>query len=83
MSDTRIVEIRDFLFAPTTRVWIYGVSIAVIAVLQGYGIIVDEKVSLWTGLVSAVIGAANLGILAIPNVPTNAPYSAFDTENKA
>lgn len=83
MSDTRVVEVKDFLFSPSTRLWIYGVAIAVIAILQFYGIIVDGSVVLWTGLVSAVIGGGALGVLAIPNVPKNAPYDAFQTGNKA
>ena len=72
-----VVEVRDFLFAPTTRKWIYGVSIAVIALLQGYGILIDTQAELWTGIASAVVGMANLGVLSIPNVPTVNPYTVF------
>jgi hypothetical protein len=51
--------------------------IAVIALLEGYGVIIDSQAGLWTGLASALIGGAGLGVLAIPNVPKPTAYDAF------
>lgn len=62
-------QVENFLLQPTTRLWVYSVTIVVIALLQGYGILLNTQAQLWTGVASAVLGIANLGVLAIPNVP--------------
>lgn len=41
------------------RKWLYGVTVAVLAVLAGYGVISDDQVPLWLALVGAVLGIAS------------------------
>lgn len=43
---------------PQVRSWLYGISLAVIALLGGYGLIADELAPLWIALASAVLGTA-------------------------
>ena len=50
------------------RLWLYGVIIAAIAILSGYGLLGPDEVPLWTALVVALLGmgapavaAANVG----------------------
>ena len=55
-------------FTEERRLWLYGVIIAAIAILSGYGLLGPDEVPLWTALVEAVLGmgapvvaAANVG----------------------
>ena len=36
------------------RAWIYNVSIAALLVLAGYGIVENEMVAVWSGLLGAI-----------------------------
>ena len=42
----------------STRTAVYGVALAVIALLVGYNVLADDKAPLWIALVSAVLAAA-------------------------
>lgn len=68
-TSPQVSQVENFLLAPQTRTWIYLVSIALIALATGYGVIAGPQVQLWTNLADAVLGIGNLGVLAIPNVP--------------
>ena len=55
-------------FTEERRLWLYGVIIAAIAILSGYGLLGPDEVPLWTALVVALLGiggpavaAANVG----------------------
>ena len=55
-------------FTEERRLWLYGVIIAAIALLSGYGLLGPDEVPLWTALVVALLGiggpavaAANVG----------------------
>lgn len=39
-----------------TRAWIYRISMALVPVLTGYGVISEGKAALWLGLIGAVLG---------------------------
>ena len=41
---------------PVARTWLYGVVIAVIALLGGYGLITDSIAPLWVALAAALLG---------------------------
>lgn len=43
---------------PQIRSWLYGISLAVIMLLGGYGIITEETAPLWISFASAVLGTA-------------------------
>ena len=50
----------------STRHYIYGICLAVIALASGYGLIVADEVPLWTGIVVAVLGVGS-NTLAVKN----------------
>lgn len=41
------------------RKWLYGVTVAVLVILAGYGVISDDQVPLWLALAGAVLGIAS------------------------
>ena len=41
---------------PAVRIWLYGVVLAVIALLGGYGLITDTIAPLWVALAAALLG---------------------------
>lgn len=41
---------------PAVRIWLYGVVLAVIALLGGYGLITDSVAPLWVALAAALLG---------------------------
>lgn len=41
---------------PVARTWLYGVVLAVIALLGGYGLITDTIAPLWVALAAALLG---------------------------
>lgn len=43
---------------PQVRAWLYGICLAVIALLGAYGIITAEVVPMWISLASAILGTA-------------------------
>lgn len=53
---------------PTVRKWMYGVGLAVVAVLIGYGIVTAEQGNLWISLITALLGFN--GVLSVANTPT-------------
>lgn len=52
------------IMTPTVRAWLYGIGLAVCALLVAYGVLTDENVTLWNALIGAVLG------MAIVNTPT-------------
>lgn len=48
-------EHLDWL-TPTVRTWLYGVVLAVIALLGGYGLITNSIAPLWVALAAALLG---------------------------
>ena len=62
-------EHLDWL-TPVVRTWLYGVVLAVIALLGGYGLITDTIAPLWVALAAALLGQGT----AIAHTPkTGAP----------
>lgn len=59
---------------PALRKYLYGVGIAVLAVLAVYGVVGKEELPTWVLLVGAVFGVGTNG-LAIANVPARGPRS--------
>ena len=47
-----------WLMTATGRRWIYGVSVASIALLVAYGIVRSDQAPLWLSLAAAVLGLA-------------------------
>ena len=56
------------IMTPTVRAWLYGIGIAVCALLVAYGVLTDETVLLWNSLIAAVLG------IAIGNTPTRGSH---------
>lgn len=55
---------------------IYGIAIAAIALVAGYGLIDPEKIPLWLGLIAALLGLA-APITALRNITPD----GFDSKN--
>ena len=53
--------------SPEVRLWMYGILVALAALLIGYGILTVEQGGLWLALFAAVLGVGNL--IAARNVP--------------
>ena len=53
---------------PLIRRYIYGVVLAFIPILVGFGVISPEQVQLWLNLAAAVLGLGATA-LALPNTP--------------
>lgn len=53
--------------SPAARLWMYGVAVAVAALLIGYGILTIEQGGLWLAVVGAILGTGNA--VAARNVP--------------
>lgn len=74
-------ERLDWL-TPTVRTWLYGVTLALIALLGGYGLITDTIAPLWVALAAALLGQGT----AMAHAPKtgNAPGggSPSDTINR-
>lgn len=65
----------ETLTSPSARKWLYGVTIAVIAVLTGYDVITTDKAPLWLALAAAILGvvAPAVAIKHVPNTDDPAP----------
>ena len=59
-----------FITDPAIRKYVYGVVLAMIPVLVGFGLISPEQVQLWLNLAAAVLGLGTTG-LAVANTPKN------------
>lgn len=59
------------------RGWIYAVGSAVLLLLGGYGIIANEKVTLWVGVLGAVTN-----YIAATNTPIRPPDKNHEEETK-
>ncbi|MCG7610324.1 hypothetical protein [Mycobacterium sp. CnD-18-1] len=57
-------KIAAKLTDPKTRLWLYTVASALLAVLVGYGVVEADKVPLWLGLFAAV-GMVGNGTAAV------------------
>ena len=57
------------ILSPEGRKWLYGITIAVIAVLTGYDLITPDKAPLWLALAAALLGivAPAVAIKHVPN----------------
>ena len=53
---------------PLIRRYIYGVVLAFIPILVGFGVISPEQVQLWLNLTAAILGLGATA-LALPNTP--------------
>ncbi|VEI13204.1 phage holin [Trueperella bialowiezensis] len=67
----------DQVFSPRVRSWIYGVSVALIALLVALGVIADGLDTQILNLVAAVLGL-NASALASVYRPTRVPEDAPD-----
>lgn len=65
----------DKILSPEGRKWLYGITIAVIAVLTGYDLITTDKAPLWLALAAAILGvvAPAVAIKHVPNTDDPAP----------
>jgi hypothetical protein len=61
-------EFDESVIPQKTRAWIYRVSLALVPVLTGYGVISDSKAALWLGVIGAVLG---LGTNALASANTS------------
>lgn len=55
--------------SPDARLWLYGIAVALAALLIGYGILTVEQGGLWLALFGAILGTGNA--VAARNVPRN------------
>lgn len=53
---TRTEQTVEWLTSVKGRRWVYGVCMAAVALLAGYGIVADEAAPLWIGLAASVLG---------------------------
>ena len=53
--------------SPAARLWLYGIAVAVAALLVGYGILTIEQGGLWLAVIGAILGTSNA--VAARNVP--------------
>lgn len=53
---------------PAVRKYLYGVVVAMIPVLVGFGLVSPEQVQLWLNLAGAVLGLGTT-VLAVANTP--------------
>lgn len=53
--------------SPGVRLWLYGIAVALAALLVGYGILTIEQGGLWLALFGAILGTGNA--VAARNVP--------------
>lgn len=53
--------------SPAVRLWLYGIAVALAALLIGYGILTVEQGGLWLALFGAILGTGNA--VAARNVP--------------
>ena len=56
-----------WIASKSARLWLYGVAVAVAALLVGYGILTVEHGGLWLSVVGALLGLGNA--VAGRNVP--------------
>jgi hypothetical protein len=49
-------------FDQRTRAYIYRVALALLAVLSLYGLVGPEEITMWTGVLVAVLGIGSSGI---------------------
>lgn len=54
-----------FIPSPALRAWIYGVLVAAAPLAVVYGLLNEEEVALWLGVISAALGNG----LALLNTP--------------
>lgn len=58
------IESADFVprrlswLTPQVRSWLYGITLAAVMLLGGYGIITDAMIPLWIAFASAVLGTS-------------------------
>lgn len=62
---------------PAVRRYIYGISVAAIAVLVVLGLLSSDQTQVWLNLVAAVLGLGN-GVLALPNTSQGSPGGSLD-----
>lgn len=62
---------------PAARRYIYGISIAAIAVLVVLGLVSEDQTQVWLNLVAAILGLGNAG-LALPNTSPASPGGPLD-----
>ncbi|WP_206882537.1 hypothetical protein, partial [Alicyclobacillus fructus] len=51
---------KNKVFEPTTRQWVYGIAVSVFGLLSVYGFIEANQLAAWLALASAVCGLAFL-----------------------
>lgn len=67
---------------PVVRTWLYGVVLAVIALLGGYGLITDSVAPLWVALAAALLGQGT-AMAHTPKTSTSGGSSSpSDTGNR-
>lgn len=61
--------VDESIIPEKTRAWIYRISLALVPVLTGYGVIAESKAALWVGLAGAILGFST-NALASANTST-------------
>jgi hypothetical protein len=59
---TRAVD--ESVIPEKTRAWIYRISLALVPLATGYGVIEESKAALWIGLIGAALGFATNSLAA-------------------
>lgn len=64
MSDHTIPDPHPALpfLTPRVRAWLYRVAVAVLALAAFYGLLADESIALWVGLVAAFLGSGTAAL---------------------
>lgn len=57
------------ILSPTVRSWLYGIALAVLPILVGYGILTEAEAPLWAALIGSVLVPG----VAFANRPTKRP----------
>lgn len=68
----------NWLWTANGRRWIYGVALAVIAILVAYNVIEDDQSGVWVALITALLAAAP--VTALAHVTPDAPSPASPHE---
>lgn len=69
---------KNSVIPPHVRDWLYPVSLAVLALLGGYGLVSETMLASWAALIAAIFGLGT----ATAYRPTKHPESAPDLRSE-
>lgn len=70
--------VMDWIRSAKGRAWLYGVALAIIALLVGYQVLGAEQAPLWVALVTALLAVAP--VTALRNLTPDPERDEVDSE---